>query len=182
MAKILLIHTNGNHNKFWIAENKSHVVTFRWGRIGTNGQSKTESTYSIGAAVGTMEEKARRKYDKGYRRASEAEFTALTLAAQMVGSANKVSDVTFIDGGTKETLQEQDLYDPDRNIVVRTKVRLWHKKEEYLYTIEIGKKVEVFNRCGVLTNVPQEVQDVLDKAQEATGLILNQQISGEEEE
>jgi predicted DNA-binding WGR domain protein len=64
-------NTTGNHYKFWEAEypsspNEGCQWTVRWGRIGTNGQSKTHQEYSWSDASYQAAKLIAEKLGKGY--------------------------------------------------------------------------------------------------------------------
>ena len=61
-----LVFQNGSSNKFWSVQVKGSVLTLSWGRIGTEGQRKTESAASPAAAKKKAEALVQSKLKKGY--------------------------------------------------------------------------------------------------------------------
>jgi len=66
-----LVYQNGSSNKFWSVEVKGSVLTISWGRIGTEGQSKTERASSPAAAKKKAEALVESKLKKGYSLAAK---------------------------------------------------------------------------------------------------------------
>lgn len=61
----------GNHNKFWeidtpVQVGSAFIVTTRWGRIGTYGDSKPQTFYSRGQAESFVQKKIIEKIGRGY--------------------------------------------------------------------------------------------------------------------
>src|SRR5574343_521433 len=63
IAKYILTDAINNNNKFWEYEISGNTITYRWGRVGTTGQSKTEISSS---PESTAQSKASSKVKKGY--------------------------------------------------------------------------------------------------------------------
>ena len=59
----------GASNKFWEVEVSGNDVTTHWGRIGTNGQSKTKTFATAAAAQKEHDDLVREKLAKGYHEA-----------------------------------------------------------------------------------------------------------------
>lgn len=59
---MVLTNVNNNNNKFYELSMKNDVVTARYGRVGLNG-----TTTQVGNGFRALENKAREKYNKGYR-------------------------------------------------------------------------------------------------------------------
>src|SRR3954468_1166094 len=70
MARYELIA--GTSRKFWQAEVDGKKLTVRWGRIGTDGQSKTKAFASPAAASKEHASLVAEKTKKGYRLAKAA--------------------------------------------------------------------------------------------------------------
>ncbi|MEH3147704.1 MAG: DUF4132 domain-containing protein [Methylobacterium frigidaeris] len=64
--------TAGSSSKFWEAGTEENVLTIRFGRIGTQGQSKTKDFASAAAARAELDRLVREKTGKGYRPADGA--------------------------------------------------------------------------------------------------------------
>lgn len=58
--------SDGSSNKFWEIEISGNDVTTRWGRIGTDGQSKTKSFPNAAAAQKEYDKLLKEKLGKGY--------------------------------------------------------------------------------------------------------------------
>jgi predicted DNA-binding WGR domain protein len=65
-AKRRFEFTEGSSGKFWEIEHSGSEVTTWWGKIGTNGQSKTKSFGSEAAASKEADALVREKSTKGY--------------------------------------------------------------------------------------------------------------------
>lgn len=63
IAKYILTDAINNNNKFWEYEISGNTITYRWGRVGTTGQSKTEIS---SLPESTAQSKANSKVKKGY--------------------------------------------------------------------------------------------------------------------
>jgi predicted DNA-binding WGR domain protein len=61
--------TDDKSTKFWEVEQKDSSVYIRWGKIGTNGQSKTKELDSQEAAIKEVEKLIKQKTKKGYAEA-----------------------------------------------------------------------------------------------------------------
>ena len=69
-----------NSNKFWQVENNGTINTYRWGRVGDKGQTKTESFYDKWDAIDKMEKKIREKLNKGYTKKDIAQGASIATA------------------------------------------------------------------------------------------------------
>ena len=58
--------SEGSSNKFWEVSVNGAVVTVRFGRIGTNGQTQSTDFADAAVAARYAERKVREKLDKGY--------------------------------------------------------------------------------------------------------------------
>ena len=65
--------TDDGANKFWIAELSGKSWTARWGKRGTDGDSKTYKFDTAEKAAKDFSKKVQEKIDKGYRDAAEGE-------------------------------------------------------------------------------------------------------------
>ena len=78
-TKYILTDAINNNNKFWEYEiNDDASLTYRWGRVGTTGQSKSESTFSRSS----LNKKISEKTSKGY------------VKVDIVASKNSVTPVS----------------------------------------------------------------------------------------
>lgn len=68
MKKTLVYKDNKSH-KFWEVEANGKVVTTRWGRFGTDGQTKSTTFSDAKAAKAQAEKQAASKMKKGYAEA-----------------------------------------------------------------------------------------------------------------
>ncbi len=101
--KIILINSEESSNKFWIAEKSEDglsVVT-KWGRLGLNGQSKTEDTGADWSSDYSISDQVRSKINKGYVEVSQKTFDKLTVIASGIGSKNKMVGYSFLECGKK---------------------------------------------------------------------------------
>ncbi len=62
-----LEYTDGKSNKFWKIERAGETVTTTWGRIGSNGQSKTKTFASEEKAQRAFFKMIKEKTEKGYQ-------------------------------------------------------------------------------------------------------------------
>lgn len=69
-------------DKFWEIEQTQNALTTRWGRIGTNGQSKTKDFADETAAQAAMEKQIDEKTGKGYQEVAVESGTLLKPAAK----------------------------------------------------------------------------------------------------
>ena len=93
-----LIHDGGKHNKFWSydIDDTTHDVTIRWGRLGTNGQSKIYKFTSHWYAQDFADKKARGKRRKGYAEMENDAFDLKQMQAELVGSGCKIEELAFV--------------------------------------------------------------------------------------
>lgn len=97
---VRLLNDSEKHNKVWSAEltnNGVITVETKWGRLGTKGQSKTETFYSEYEAKHAIEKKRNEKERKGYFEIDEAEYRLKHLEAEIVGSECKIIDLHFVE-------------------------------------------------------------------------------------
>lgn len=64
--KVHLVFSEGSSNKFWRAKVDGGELTTNWGRVGTDGQSKTKSYGGASDALAELEKQASKKRKKGY--------------------------------------------------------------------------------------------------------------------
>lgn len=69
-------------DKFWEIEQTQKALTTRWGRIGTNGQSKTKDYADEAAALAAMEKQIDEKTGKGYQEVTVESGALLKPAAK----------------------------------------------------------------------------------------------------
>jgi predicted DNA-binding WGR domain protein len=62
-----LVFTEGSSNKFWEGSAKGSSLTVKWGRVGTEGQSKVKKLASPAAAARELAKLVEEKRRKGYR-------------------------------------------------------------------------------------------------------------------
>lgn len=92
----MLICSEGGSNKFWEATVASNVVTTRWGRIGLKGQSKQETFDNDWEAARAVKGMISAKLRKGYVKVSDDDFALKQLQATIIGTFNKVGDLTWM--------------------------------------------------------------------------------------
>ncbi len=59
-------YVQGGSNKFWEVSHSSNAITVRWGRIGSNGQSKTKTFADEKSAANSMAKLIEEKTGEGY--------------------------------------------------------------------------------------------------------------------
>lgn len=64
--KVHLVFSEGSSNKFWRAKVDGGALTTNWGRVGTDGQSKTKDCGGASEALAELEKQAGKKRKKGY--------------------------------------------------------------------------------------------------------------------
>lgn len=98
---VRLLNDSEKHNKVWSAEltNNNGVITVetKWGRLGTKGQSKTETFYSEYEAKHAIEKKRNEKERKGYFEVEESDYFLKQLEAEIVGSECKIGNLHFVE-------------------------------------------------------------------------------------
>ena len=72
---VYLEFTQGTSNKFWEGTQDGAELTTRWGKVGTNGQSKTKDFDDDAKALTALEKAAKAKIKKGYVEVSATEST-----------------------------------------------------------------------------------------------------------
>jgi predicted DNA-binding WGR domain protein len=75
MPRTRLEYNDGKSSKFWQVERKGSELHLRWGRIGTDGQSKVKKCASVDAARDEEKKLIKSKTTKGYGTASDAART-----------------------------------------------------------------------------------------------------------
>lgn len=90
----MLVFKKENSNKYYdciVEPNGSQwIVTKKWGRIGSKGQSKTEVFNSQYSADLCRTNILLDKNYEGYKAVTDEEFKELTILAQIIGLKNKV--------------------------------------------------------------------------------------------
>ncbi len=79
--KTRLICTDGGSNKFWEGHVDGSALHLRWGRIGTNGQSKTKPFADAPSAERELQKLVTEKLRSGYQRDDDGELAPTPAAA-----------------------------------------------------------------------------------------------------
>jgi len=150
--KTILIHQDDIHNKFWIAEyNKStKIVTTKWGRIGTKGQSKTKPFPTDYQAESWISSATYKKQEKGYvnqydyKPITDHTLQKLATIAAIIGTQNKCQDPQWVEidlnNKSYKKIDENRLQHPECYPGLR--LRIETKKS---YKDEIGDDHTFFN-------------------------------------
>ncbi len=95
----LFIHQGTGHNKFWsiTLDTTTNTVTRRWGRIGTKGQSKSESFAATWAAKNFIESKIAGQRRDGYKPIDRASLDRMSIEAAIVGTQNKCHNFKWVE-------------------------------------------------------------------------------------
>ena len=105
--------TAGTADKFWEVEQDGASLTTRWGRRGTQGQSKTKAYASEAAAAADAEKQIGKKTAKGYVPAGEGSPSGEPATADAVGVAAAAPTVTTA-ASTAADGQVRDLADGEK--------------------------------------------------------------------
>ncbi|MEM9194156.1 MAG: WGR domain-containing protein [Myxococcota bacterium] len=115
--------SDGSSNKFWRARVEGGDLTTNWGRIGTDGQTKTKSIGSPDAALAELEKQANGKRKKGYidtaggapkDEAPPPEALVETWSATMkLQEAGRTVELTLACDGKTLTTSVQEVYESD---------------------------------------------------------------------
>jgi predicted DNA-binding WGR domain protein len=118
-----LIHQGEGHNKFWIArlDEPNNTVHWRWGRIGTKGQSKSKQFAHLFQATSFIHKRVHEQHRKGYKTIDAQKLDELTIQAVIVGTQNKCHAMTWVEMGEENgyftfcPASEARLSDPNCN-------------------------------------------------------------------
>lgn len=125
MEEIILINTDSEHNKFYIFQADNLILKKNWGRIGANGQSKTETFHSNSYCTTIMKSAAAKKINEGYNHTSRENLNILIKRSKLVGLGNKVDDVKlcYYDKEFIYYIDENDLHkEMDKEVGILTKI------------------------------------------------------------
>lgn len=123
----MYLNQSDNSNKFWGYEINGNKITFKWGRVGLDGQEQTES-YS----PAKLQKKIREKIAKGYEEITEQKLEKETVLAESIGFRTKVQSIDFVTvSGDNQNLKTSVIgeYDPDEYILVHLQ-NSWNPDEE----------------------------------------------------
>jgi predicted DNA-binding WGR domain protein len=138
LKETILVCTGDKHNKFYIIEhtggNWPDVVSTRWGRIGTKGQSSTKVKDSYNAIID-------KRWSKGYYKISKEQFEQMTAVAQAIGTAHKINGLKWVNildpdkmqigaalsGIDCQSAPPEVLADPNNNPAIVVSIRLRKK-------------------------------------------------------
>ena len=115
MASASLVYQDEKSNKFWNIETNGKDFTRSWGRIGTFGQTQTESFYSIAECECQANKLIASKTKKGYVQAISEDLITQAFIEILSGIAqhkneneiyyrddkfNKLATIEFLDGSS----------------------------------------------------------------------------------
>ena len=129
------INKTGTSNKFWGYEisKDGKTVTVSWGRVGTRGDSQSETFGSIDGADSFVQSKIREKTRKGYRLLDVAEVKKEEKLAKTIGFQHKVQRVEYVDlRENDKKLRRLTSYDQSKGIYVEV-INSWSKDSVFLY-------------------------------------------------
>ena len=130
--KKILINTKDQSNKFWkyeITSNKPPTVIFSWGRIGQDGQSKTETFNATAAMEHKIEKKMAEKEKKGYLESDQKKLKKESEIARLIGPKNKISEMHFVRANTNtNSFKELKQYDPNQSVLIEV-LDSWSKEK-----------------------------------------------------
>ena len=107
----IFICTEDTSNKFWGYKVNSLVVTCKWGRLGTAGQTKDFPFASQSKLDKFIESKTEEKLNKGYEERSPEKLELETVVAQAIGVGNKIERIAFVQANKKKL----KILDPKRD-------------------------------------------------------------------
>lgn len=149
MAEVIYICKTAQHNKFWsyeIQSDPSYTVLVRWGRLGLDGQSQTQSFSSRAAMQAFIDSKIKEKVKKGYAQSTKEEHKKEEETAKKLGWQYKISRLLFVEkrAGDLE-LKQLSSYDPNKHIYVEI-LNSWTKEVTHL----VLNKTEAFTIKDVI--------------------------------
>lgn len=98
--ELLFVHQGTGHNKFWtiIYDTATKIVTRRWGRIGTKGQSKSEPAFAADyTAARFIETKIAGQKREGYKQVDRSTLDRMAIEAAIVGTQNKCHNFRWVE-------------------------------------------------------------------------------------
>ena len=90
-------YRDAKSSKFWEIDRSGSEVTTRWGRTGTNGQSKTKDLGTEAKAIAEVEKQIRSKVGKGYQEPGSGDGAKVTAATASAATGPDSGDLP--DGG-----------------------------------------------------------------------------------
>src|SRR5579883_461268 len=128
MPEVIYICSEEQHNKFWSYEVDGTSVTTRWGRVGLDGQSKTEELGSGAAVQKFINKKVREKEGKGYKLVTKEKLAEEEATAEELGTRKKIKLIQWVSRKGDE-LTFLSAYDPKQYIYVEV-LHSWNKSIE----------------------------------------------------
>ena len=168
-------------NKFWSYETKGTTVTCKWGRVGTDGQSK-EFKFSSSYEVDTfVNDKVKEKKNKGYEEITKEILGKETALAESLGFRQKIDTLEFVSAdklsGNSVKLTELKEYDPEEYIFVKT-MDSWDKISSQGAQYYLISKKHGHQRLSKPNGNKYDVSSLWDvKVADAILTYLNDQIS-----
>lgn len=162
--------SDGKSHKFWAAEVEGGELTTKWGRIGTDGQSKTKSLGSAEAADKELTKLIRAKTKKGYLRVGEDAPTVAKPAAAKQAAAKPTSVVSASDDLPDETVV-------DAAALAKFTPPVTHGAAKPVTFLALDAAWERF--CGEADPLPAAARVAKDEAFDGLGSALDGLLKGE---
>ncbi len=155
----ILIDTSGKSNKFWMVRynTATNNVESRWGRLGTNGQSKTES--GSRSYADTLYYNKRTKRSAQYRECSKEQYERLQACCKALGTSNKMTNIRWVDiaDGMARVVTVEELAHPKvtPGIMATIEIKGTKKRKGSISEVILASE-------GLMTNTPYGVVAVDD--------------------
>lgn len=120
-------YSEGASNKFWEIAQDDAEVTTRWGRIGTEGQTKTKTFDSEGQARAQLAKQVAAKVKRGYWRVPEAPAEAEAEAEPPLPAAP-----------LRVAVGVDDMHDPSRPILELLEETCARDDAAQIHTLDVG--------------------------------------------
>ena len=130
----LYLNQEGSSNKFWSYKIKGDTITYKWGRVGTDGEVLLEA-YS----PSKLAKKIASKLKKGYVEVDDKKLEKEKNLAEGLGFRAKINDIKFVSvkfgktEGYNQALKTSELseYNPDESILVNL-LDSWSKDNRWV--------------------------------------------------
>ncbi len=125
----LYLNQVGSSNKFWRYEINGKSITYKWGRVGTDGDVLTEILDNR-----KLQKKISEKLKKGYTLIDEGKLEKEEEVANKLGLRTKISSIDFVSMAQKSGEVKTKLlseYDPAEWILVKL-LDSWSKDETWM--------------------------------------------------
>lgn len=163
--KKILTCKEGSSNKYWqyeIINTNPPEVEFSWGRIGLQGQTKTEMFPTIDKMHQKISKKMAEKEKKGYTETDNTKLKKESEIAQLIGPKNKINEMYFVIVSNNDTFREINDYDPSQSVLIEI-IDSWTKdKSYYLLDKKQSWQVNVNMADHKITSKHQTSQTIID--------------------